>query len=64
MTNAAVKQIGKAWVALPADTELLAGLGKRTIFDLGLPDVAPMTSTLPTEAREILRRPEMERPLA
>ena len=44
MTSAAVKQMGKAWVVLPADTDLLAGLGKRTVFDLGLSDVDPMTS--------------------
>ena len=36
MTSAAVKQMGKAWVVLPADSQLLAGLCKRTIFDLGL----------------------------
>lgn len=61
MTIAGVKRMGKAWVVLPSDAELLAGLCKRTDFDHGLPDVENMTSLLPDDARTILRHSVAER---
>jgi hypothetical protein len=54
MTTAAVKKMGKQWVVLPSDPELLAALGKSRVFDLGLNDVEPLTANLPPESREAL----------
>ena len=61
MTSASVKRMGKGWVVLPADKQLLAALGKKSIFDLGVADVEPLTSTLPPEAKETLVALDRER---
>lgn len=55
MTGAAVKKMGKGWIVLPSDTELLKALGKPRIFDLGLADVDGITSSLPTDFRAVLQ---------
>ncbi len=54
MTSAAVKKMGKQWVVLPSDPELLTALCKSRIFDLALADIEPATSKLPNEARMAL----------
>ncbi len=61
MTGAAVKKMGKGWVVLPGNPELLAALGRPRIFDLGVTDVEPLTSKLPDEARDVLATLDRER---
>jgi hypothetical protein len=62
MTGAAVKKMGKGWIVLPSDTELLRALGRPRIFDLGLADVQGITSTaLPDDVRAALQEFEAER---
>ena len=61
MTGAAVKKMGKGWVVLPSDPELLKALGKPRIFDLGLAEVEGMTSSLPPDARAVLQDFDDER---
>ncbi|HJT79436.1 MAG TPA: helix-turn-helix transcriptional regulator [Gemmataceae bacterium] len=61
MTGSAVKKMGKGWVVLPSDPELLAALSKPRIFDLGLNDVDPLTSNLPAAARDVLLELDRER---
>jgi hypothetical protein len=61
MTGAAVKKMGHGWVVLPADRDLLAAIGRPRIFDLGVADVEPLTSSLPAEAREVLAALDEER---
>lgn len=61
MPAPAVKKMGKCWVILPTDPELLAGISKRTIFDLGLADIEPLTSRLPAEMRAVLEKLDKEK---
>ena len=61
MTGAAVKKMGKGWIVLPSDPELLRALGKPRIFELGLADVESMTSSLPAEARTVLQELDDEK---
>lgn len=61
MTSSAVEKMGKAWIVIPTDPELLAGLCKRAVFDLGLSDVASLTSDLPAVGQETLKALDRER---
>ncbi|MBY0527522.1 MAG: helix-turn-helix domain-containing protein [Gemmataceae bacterium] len=61
MTGTAVKKMGKGWIVLPSDPELLKALGKPRIFDLGLAEIEPMTSSLPTDVRTVLQNLDDEK---
>ena len=61
MTDAAVKKMGKGWIVLPSDLELLKALGKPRIFDLGLADVGGMTSSIPADVRTVLQELDDEK---
>lgn len=61
MTGGAVKKMGKSWVVLPSDPELLRALAKPRIFDLGLADVEDRTSFLPEDVRRVLQELDNEK---
>lgn len=61
MTGESVKKMAKGWVVLPEDSELLSGLCKKSVFDLGLSDVTNMASNISENAQKALRKLDGER---